>query len=93
MQTNQDPSAKPLDTLLTKNQNIKFSLEQARNYISIGFTVVLFIMCTYTKLKSLVSILTLQQIREVGAVTKQEHISTLHDIEFTAKSNDTLYEC
>ena len=45
--------------------------------------VVSFIICKHTKLKSLVTSLALQQIREVGAVTKQERISILHDIECT----------
>ena len=48
-------------------------------------SVVLFIMCKHTKLKSLVTSLNLQPIREVDTVTKQEHISTLHDIECTCK--------
>ena len=38
--------------------------------------VVLFIICKHTKLKSLVTSLALQQIREVGTVTKWEHFST-----------------
>ena len=46
-------------------------------------TVVLFIMCT--KLKSLVTSLALQQIREVDTVTKQEHISMFHTIDCTCK--------
>ena len=45
--------------------------------------VVLFIICKQTKLKSLMTSLALQKIREVGVVTKQEHFSTLHDIECT----------
>ena len=47
--------------------------------------VVLFIICNHTKLTSLVTSLALQQIREVGAGTKQEHISTLHDTDCTCK--------
>ena len=37
------------------------------------------------KLKSWVTSLALQQIREVGAVAKQEHVSIMHDIECTCK--------
>ena len=48
-------------------------------------SVVLFIMCKQTKLKSLVTSLVLQQLKEVDVVTKQEHISTLYDIEYTCK--------
>ena len=39
----------------------------------------------HTKLKSLVTSLALQQIKEVGTVSKQEHFSTLHNIECTCK--------
>ena len=45
--------------------------------------VVLFIMCKHTKLNSLVTSLALQQLREVDAVTRQEHVSMIHDIEYT----------
>ena len=37
------------------------------------------------QIKSLVTSLTLQQIREVGMVTKQEYVSVMHDIECTCK--------
>ena len=37
-------------------------------------SVVMYIICKHTKLKSLVTILALQQIGEVGAVAKQEHV-------------------
>ena len=37
------------------------------------------------KLKCLVTSLALQQIREVGKVAKQEHVSIMHDIECTCK--------
>ena len=40
-------------------------------------TVVLLIIWKHTKLKSLVPSLVLQQIRKVGAMTKQEHISVI----------------
>ena len=42
-------------------------------------------MCKHTKLKLLLTSITLQQIREAGVVTTQEHISMLHDIECTCK--------
>ena len=42
-------------------------------------------MCKHTKLKSLVTSLALQQLREVDSVTKQEHVSTMHDIECKCK--------
>ena len=48
-------------------------------------SIVLFIICKHTKLKSLVTSLALQQLGEVDAVTKQEHVSTIHDIECTCK--------
>ena len=54
--------------------------------ISLLFTsTVLFIMCKHTKSKSLVTSLPLHELREVDAVTKQEHISVIHDIECTCK--------
>ena len=37
------------------------------------------------KLKSLVTSLALQQIKEVGMVGKQEHVSIVQDIECTCK--------
>ena len=37
------------------------------------------------QIKSLVTTLSLQQLREVEAVTKQEHVSMIHDIECTIK--------
>ena len=43
------------------------------------------IICKHTKLKSLVTNLALQQIREVGVVTKQDHVYIIHDIECTCK--------
>ena len=48
-------------------------------------SIVLYIICKHTKLKSLVTSLTLQQLREVGAATKQEHVSVTYDIECTYK--------
>ena len=38
------------------------------------------------KLKSLVTSLASQQIREVNTVAKQEHVSIKHDIECTSKN-------
>ena len=48
-------------------------------------TIMVLFICKHTKLKSLITSLALQKIREVGTVTKQEHFSTLHDIECTCK--------
>ena len=48
-------------------------------------STVLYIICKHRKLKSLVTYFTLQQIREVGIVTKQEHVSITYDIECTCK--------
>ena len=45
----------------------------------------MYIICRHTKLKSLATSLALQQIREVGAVAKQQHISIMQDIECTCK--------
>ena len=39
-------------------------------------TLVMYILCKHMKLKMLVTSLTLQQIREVGAVTRQEDITS-----------------
>ena len=46
-------------------------------------SIVLYTICKHKKLKSLVTSLALQQIREAGA--KQEHISIMHDTEGTFK--------
>ena len=43
--------------------------------------IVLYIIFKLTKLKSLVTRLALQQIREEGMVAKQEHVSITHDNE------------
>ena len=42
-------------------------------------SIVMYIICRHTKLKSLVTSLALQQIREADA--KQEQVSIMHDIE------------
>ena len=43
------------------------------------------ILCKHMKLKSLVTSLASQQIKGVGAVVKQEHVSIVQDIECTCK--------
>ena len=45
----------------------------------------MYMICRHTKLKSLVTSLALQQIREADMVAKQEHVSVMHDIECTCK--------
>ena len=42
-------------------------------------------ICEHTNLKSSVTSLTLQTLREVGMVIKQEHVSIIHDTECTYK--------
>ena len=48
-------------------------------------TIFMYILCKHKKLKSLVTSLALQQIKEVGMVAKQEHVSIVQDIECTCK--------
>ena len=48
-------------------------------------SIVMYIICRHTKLKSLVTSLALQQTREVDVVTKQEHVTIMYDIECTCK--------
>ena len=48
-------------------------------------SIVLYIICKHAKLKSLITNLPLQQVREVDMVTKQEHVSVIHDTECTCK--------
>ena len=48
-------------------------------------SIVLLIICKHAKLKSLITSLALQQLREVDAVTKIEHVSVIYDIECTCK--------
>ena len=48
-------------------------------------TIVMYILCKHMKVKSLVTSLALQQIKEVGMVAKQEHVSLAQDIECTCK--------
>ena len=47
--------------------------------------IVMFILCKHMKLKTLVSSLALQQIKEVGMVAKQEHVFRAQDIKCTCK--------
>ena len=56
-------------------------------------SIVMFVICRHTKLKSLVTSLALQQIGETDAVAKQEHVSIMHDIECTLKLNGTQQSC
>ena len=48
-------------------------------------SIVLFIICKWSKLKSLLTSLALQQLREVDAVIKKEHVSMIYHIECTYK--------
>ena len=66
-----------LDTLEMLTDNV----HKMHNKAPIG----LYTICIQNKLRSLVSSLTLQQIREVGAITRQEHVSITYDIECTCK--------
>ena len=47
-------------------------------------SIVMYIICRHTKLKFLITSLALKQIKE--ADTKQEHVSIMHDIECTCKT-------
>ena len=47
-------------------------------------SIVMFIIHRHTKLKSLITNLAFQQ--EVGTVAKQEHVSIMHDVECTCKT-------
>ena len=48
-------------------------------------TIVMYIACRHAKLKLLLTSIVLQQTREADVITKQEHISMMHDIECTCK--------
>ena len=48
-------------------------------------TLVMYILYQHMKLKSLVTSLSLQQIKEVGMVATQEHVSVAQDIECSYK--------
>ena len=48
-------------------------------------TIVMYILCKHTKLKTLVTSLALQQIKEVGVAAKQEGITLAQNIECTCK--------
>ena len=49
-------------------------------------TIFKYILCKHMKLKSLVTSIALQQIKEVGRVAKQEHVTTEQNIECTCKT-------
>ena len=58
--------------------------------------VFLFIICKHAKFKIIGNQSCFTANKEVGAVTKQEHFSTLHDIECTCKTvkfNGTQCAC
>ena len=46
-------------------------------------SIVLYIICKHKKIKIFSNQSHLQQIREVGTVAQQEHVSITHDIECT----------
>ena len=48
-------------------------------------SIVIYTICKHTNLKSSVTSLALQQIREAGVVGKQKHVSVTHAIECTCK--------
>ena len=48
-------------------------------------TIVMYKLCKHMRLRSLVTSLALQQIKEVGMVAKQEHVSVVQDIECNCK--------
>ena len=48
-------------------------------------SIFMYIIYKHTKLKSLVTSLALQQIREVGMVAQQEHVLITHGVECTCK--------
>ena len=48
-------------------------------------SIVMYVTCKHMKLKSLVTSLAIQEIREVGTEAKQEHVSIMHDVECTCK--------
>ena len=49
--------------------------------------IVVYILCKHVKLKSqVVTSLALHQIKEVGAVAKQEYVTLVQDVECTCKS-------
>ena len=52
----------------------------------VATTIVIFIVCRHTKLKSLVASLALQQIRGADVAFKQEHVLMMHDIDCTCKT-------
>ena len=54
-------------------------------FLLVVTSIVLYIICKHAKLKSFVTSLASQQLREVDAVTKQELVSVMHDIEWTCK--------
>ena len=49
-------------------------------------TIVMYILCKHMTLKIPVTSLALQQIKEVGVVTKQEDVTLVQDIECTCKN-------
>ena len=67
------------------NYNVDIFLFVTVIILLVVTTMVMYILCKHMKLKSLVTSLALQQIKEVGVVTKQEHVSIAQDIKCTWK--------
>ena len=70
---------------LFNNYTIDIFLFNTAIILLVVTSIVICIICKHRKLKSLVTSLTLQQIREVGMIAKQELVSIMHDVECTCK--------
>ena len=75
----------PNKIFLFNNQTVDIFLFVTAIISLVVTTIVMYILCKHMKLKTLVTSLSLQQIKEVGTVVKQEHVSIEQDIECTCK--------
>ena len=65
------------------NHNNNLDLPNKNFLFKNSTTIVMYVLCKHTKLKCLVTSLGLQQIKEVGVVAKQEHVSIVKEMKCT----------
>ena len=76
----------PNKNFFFNNYTINFFLLVTAIISLLVTTIFMYILCKHIKLKTLVTNLTLHQIKEVGMVAKQEYINLVSNIECTCKT-------
>ena len=76
-----------------KNYTVDILLFVTAIFLLVVTIIVMYTLCKHMKLKSLVTSLALQQIKEVGMMFKQEDFSIEQGIECTCNFYGTQYSC